>query len=412
MLAPVVLLPFLPLAAVLINDVKVETRAGALTVEIATTEAVATSDIRVATGGPRRLYVYLDGSAARRPSFGEGAEAIVAHARLKYTKLEIPTPERCGEPIGVTRTADGVRVRATCRDASAGNNSGKGSVSAPASLSADRPLPEAPAAALTGTQKAQSQAALRAALALPREPIADEAAAAGQVAATAEPAKAKENSAAKAEPKEQAPAAVIAAPKADSPDAPTAAVVNQDSSGPSAKGAGSEAKSGGGALAPALGVLLLLGVGGVAVVFARRRGTRERLIRIVETASIGPRRSLVVACVGGRTMVLGVSEAGVSLLDTTAMPLALGGTAATRPSDSVEEATLGLRGLAFADSAGAEDRASEPKHEGSLLGRLFHRKPREAEGLAKEDFEQLFAESLEDEELRRKLAMGQSGRTA
>jgi hypothetical protein len=111
-------------------------------------------------------------------------------------------------------------------------------------------------------------------------------------------------------------------------------------------------------------------------------------------------------------MVLGVSEAGVSLLDTTAMPLALGGTAAARPSDSVEDATLGLRGLAFAAGAGAEDRASEPKHESSLLGRLFHRKPREAEGLAKEDFEQLFAESLEDEELRRKLAMGQSGRTA
>lgn len=410
-LTPVVLLP---LAAVLINDVKTENQDGALTVQITTTDPVATSDIRVSSGGARKLYVYVDGSAARRPSFGEGEAAIVAHARLRYTKLEIPTPERCGEPIGVVATADGVRVRATCRDASAGKASVSAPVHGPAALDVERPLPNAPRAALA--DKAQAQAALRAALALPREPVAEEAAppAQAQPPATAEPAQAKVNPTAEVEPAKPAPAAVPApAPaKAAPPDAPAAAVVNQDSTGASVKGAVEQPKSGGSVLPTILGVVLLLGVGAVAVVFARRRGGRERLIRIVETASIGPRRSLVVACVGGRTMVLGVSEAGVSLLDGAVTPQAAAGTLPAGRADGAADAAIGLRSLALAATSGAEQGAGEQKQESSLLGRLFHRKSREAEGLAKEDFEQLFAESLEDEELRRKLAMGQSGRIA
>jgi flagellar biogenesis protein FliO len=135
------------------------------------------------------------------------------------------------------------------------------------------------------------------------------------------------------------------------------------------------------------------------------------VIRIVETASIGPRRSLVVASVGGRTMVLGVSEAGVSLLDAPAsLPVAVG---TPKPVESIAEAALGLRSLgSAAEEPAPELPAEEKQHESSLLSRLFNRKAREAEGLGREDFAQLFAESMEDEELRRKLALGQSGRIA
>jgi hypothetical protein len=83
-----------------------------------------------------------------------------------------------------------------------------------------------------------------------------------------------------------------------------------------------------------------------------------------------------------------------------------------KPSAVVDDAALGLRNLSFAVNGTAEEKDSGPKHESSLLGRLFHRKARDSEGLAPEDFEHLFSESLEDEDLRRKLAMGESGRVA
>src|SRR5262249_24065065 len=56
------------------------------------------------------------------------------------------------------------------------------------------------------------------------------------------------------------------------------------------------------------GLLAALGVG--AFLYARRRQARTGFIKIVETASLGPKRSLVVAQVNGETLVLGSSEAG------------------------------------------------------------------------------------------------------
>ena len=53
--------------------------------------------------------------------------------------------------------------------------------------------------------------------------------------------------------------------------------------------------------------------------FARRRRTVSvRHIQIVETASLGPKRSLVVARVGEETLILGTSEAGITLLKNSA----------------------------------------------------------------------------------------------
>ncbi len=406
MLTPLV---FLPLATVLINDVRAEVTEGALTVEIATSDPVDTSSIRVATGGQRRLFVYLDDSAARRPSFGEGAAAIMAHPRARYTKLEIPTSDRCGEPIGVSRTADGVLVRASCRDGS----TAKGSASAPArlagSLNMERPLPDAPKSART--REPQAEAALRAALALPSDSSDDLAPAATPTAnaqgkPVLEAARAKASAAAKDEPKEPS---TIPAPGHASSESASAGFVGDEGADGATKGKANE-KSSSATLATFVAVALLLGVGGFAFMFARKRVSRQRVIRIVETASIGPRRSLVVASVGGRTMVLGVSEAGVSLLDAPAeLPVAI---PAQKATDEAEDSASGLRNLDLAPREQAEESPSEPKHESSLLGRLFRRKPREAEGLGRDDFAQLFAESMEDEELRRKLALGQSGRIA
>jgi flagellar biogenesis protein FliO len=167
-----------------------------------------------------------------------------------------------------------------------------------------------------------------------------------------------------------------------------------------------------------MAVVLLAGLAIAGVVFARRRTARPRMIKIVETASIGPRRSLVIANVGGRTMVLGVSEAGVALLDAqiaaiapeaaNAQPASLGD-----ESDVVsEQSVAGLRALAQAQSQGDEPTStSETKNESSLLSRLFHHQTAPLASSSRE-FEDLLSESLEDQELRRKLSLGLSGRVA
>ena len=73
--------------------------------------------------------------------------------------------------------------------------------------------------------------------------------------------------------------------------------------------------------APAGGVILggiaLLALAGAAFYFSRRRAAgNRRHIQILETASLGPKRALVVARVGDATMILGTSEAGITLLQS------------------------------------------------------------------------------------------------
>lgn len=64
-------------------------------------------------------------------------------------------------------------------------------------------------------------------------------------------------------------------------------------------------------LAPALG---LVGLGALAFTLRRRKQLGGGSIHIVEAASLGEKRSLVIADVLGERLVLGVSEAGVTVL--------------------------------------------------------------------------------------------------
>jgi hypothetical protein len=66
-------------------------------------------------------------------------------------------------------------------------------------------------------------------------------------------------------------------------------------------------------LAPAGGLAVLAGA---AYLLARRRkgAAVDRHIQILETASLGPKRTLIMARIGGETLLLGTSEAGITLL--------------------------------------------------------------------------------------------------
>jgi flagellar protein FliO/FliZ len=420
----------LPLAAVLINDVRSESAGGAITVDVATSEPVARADVRGVSGGPRRMFVYVQGTQASHRSFGSGPEAIVAHARARYTKLEIPTDGRCSEPMSVEATSAGIRVRASCQNIGMPAGLVAPPVRLPGNDRAEQPSPDAPAAALV--RRPSQNDSLRAALALPAEATdkesdgtqpddnvrgpagtdsADKKAHPGATA-TAVVEKAAELPAAN----EGKPIVAKAAPPvpATQPDAPLAAVASVESSTSSpASNSGGESKSSSGVISTVLALLVLAGLGVAATLLARRRATRTRVIRIVETASIGPRRSLVVACIGGRTMVLGVSEAGVALLDAQAGTVSVPAAPESAQSASLEEAAFGLRGLGQSQGGALNDSLADAKHEGSLLSRLFHRTeaPSEAARRAHE-FDELLAESLEDQDLRRKLSLGEAGRVA
>ncbi|WP_373049425.1 flagellar biosynthetic protein FliO [Vulgatibacter sp.] len=122
--------------------------------------------------------------------------------------------------------------------------------------------------------------------------------------------------------------------------------------------------------AVALPAIVLLVLAGVALLLARRRGAPGRLVQVVETASLGPKRSVVVCRIGEELLVLGSSEAGIQLL-------------ATRPAPPRQEAAPEL----------------EQSQAGALARLGLARKP---------GFDELLATSAEDEELRRKVAAGRA----
>jgi len=155
--------------------------------------------------------------------------------------------------------------------------------------------------------------------------------------------------------------------------------------------------SGPGLGALALPALALLALAAAALFFRRRRTQLPRLVQVLETTSLGPKRSLVVARLGGELLVIGASEAGLQLL-------------AARPAaglDGLEEPAR-LRPVPLELTAPPEAPAAAGLAGlSSLLGRLRGRAgtgptPTPA-------FDALLAESAEDLELRRKLARGQGG---
>jgi flagellar biogenesis protein FliO len=190
----------------------------------------------------------------------------------------------------------------------------------------------------------------------------------------------------------------------------------------------------------ALPALALLALAVAAFLASRRQRSTPRLVKLLETTSLGPKRSLAVAQVGGEILVLGVSEAGIQLLTTrpaelaAAEPQAQPGAAPAEPAapaprplralSRLETRLDELAGIGLADAAAGEDAdeaatraaqairgAGQEPPAGrlrALFGRLTRRDDRIG-SVPQPAFESLLAESAEDEELRRKLSIGLSG---
>ena len=169
--------------------------------------------------------------------------------------------------------------------------------------------------------------------------------------------------------------------------------------------------------------LALLAV--AALVMTRRRRRTTRLIDILESVSLGPKRALVVARLGDELLVLGSSEGGIALLSTRP--------AAGLVSESTRLAGAGRATLGEPSAPGRDSAADGLRRELRRAGACpppqhqepdaagTHPQPRDAKGRvldilsrlkarvrppAAPQFDAVLTESLEDVELRRKLAAG------
>jgi flagellar biogenesis protein FliO len=216
-------------------------------------------------------------------------------------------------------------------------------------------------------------------------------------------------------------------------------------------------------MGPFFGLVVL--IGGAAFWWKKKRGLAlPRRIQIKETASLGPKRSLVVAEVDGERLILASSEAGITLLrsdplndraDSVSQPVrvtreeSVSSIAAHAPLVPTSSSALALfrtssRGAApVADSpgasvavseaasalfAGASESSDEPiELEGAASGlsrlrslsgglsQVFRSKEAKAEppqerSLEDDWFVDVLEDSVEDQELRAKLAQGIGGR--
>lgn len=127
----------------------------------------------------------------------------------------------------------------------------------------------------------------------------------------------------------------------------------------------------------------LAALAALAFALTRRRAKSTRSISVVETASLGPKRSLVIADVMGERMVLGVSEAGISVLSTRAAPQ-------PEPAPFVIPPPL-------------ETVSTSLSKEMTFFDRVLGRVPQPS---AVASFDETLRDSLEDQELRAKLSLG------
>jgi flagellar biogenesis protein FliO len=124
----------------------------------------------------------------------------------------------------------------------------------------------------------------------------------------------------------------------------------------------------------------LVALAALAFALTRRRRTLGRSITLVESAALGPKRSLVIADVMGERLVLGVSEAGIAVLSTRPSP---------EPQPFVVPAAVALPNAAEAPRM-------------SFFDRLMGRVPKPPAS-----FDEALRDTFEDQELRAKLALGQ-----
>jgi flagellar protein FliO/FliZ len=499
MIGSLLFLPASLLAAqITISEVTAERDGGRVAITVKG-DAMIDPETTSAKVGEGRLYLFVhdahvrENNRAWKNDVADGADEIRAHRHKQRVELAIPLgDDGCQGPVELEKAAGGLRALVACEGGPrprAARSSRAAVAPATTTAGAEVAKPESrvtvlPAASSPTAVKPEALgAALKAKLSLDPEPPAKPAKAANAVPASASAGKpavaaAKPASAPSASAWVSASASGVSPTPTLTPTPTAGSGASPTPPGPAAHDALAASSS-----TPNSGVFLgggaLLALAAAAFYFSRRRATgRERHIQILETASLGPKRALVVARVGDATMILGSSEAGITLLQSVPdidaskqagggiavpelsfapivnAPAALAAAAGSTPAPKiiVEEApssapiavvpiagtnntwSLDANGLPAIDdeiTGPPLDTRAEPQD--GLLSRLFKRgtpandysgtlggfpnppakdSARQAELRPRDQprFEDILEDSFEDQELRRKLALGLPGR--
>jgi flagellar biogenesis protein FliO len=342
---------------VTVTNAHVVTRDGDLTMVVETNTAVTAGKVR-AHVGKMGLEVTIPGAVLGEPSrvMGDGPSVVVARENPDATvSLVAPIAggASCHRHVNMSAVDSELRVTAACDDA------------APSEVTSEKTAPVAD----SHSTKPEMVDASKAAAGLD-QPQGDpaEATPAGS-AAPAEP----ERPAGRAEPRSQP----FASQPAGAKDEHAFATAEPSHASTAVIG------------------LLLAGLGCLAFVLARRRQSPQRRLQVLESVSLGPKRSLVLARAGRDVLVLGVSEAGITVLQTQTE-------AAVAPD--AEQAEDGIPSLHLVSDEATSGGSPEVAGKVEAFRRMTPPPT--------PTFEDLLAESHEDQDLRRKLAAGLAGRVA
>jgi flagellar biogenesis protein FliO len=438
-------------ASVTLDKVSTTVTPDRMTVSVATSSPIEAKALtgKISNG---RLHLYLKGVSTTTQKFitnGRNAETL---ARADYAKVEIPFGAglECHGPISMEVKGSGAQASVSCQ------KTGPKAETAPVEAAKPKPVTaHALREALVPPAETAPVAKETAPVAKETAPVAAKAiapVAAKAIAPATKPAPA-------AHVAEKAPEIVEAAPVVEAPAKPVVAEVAKPvAAAPiadpfmhdKAKSAAAPIPASSSGSSTVLTVLALAAIAFAGVMFSRRRAHRAGMIQILETAQLGPKRALVVARINGNTMILGSSEAGIALLGTVDKTTGVAAPASSETADALAEmmpqmtaasltkkspppvpkmsATLALfsgKATTAAPDAttsegidGPEGPITKRLDEGGLLARLFKKRandtisanPTQLEGDWK--FDELLNESIEDEDLRRKLALGLGGKVS
>lgn len=377
---------------VFVASAKGNVGSGKYVIEIRGESAIDPSQVTARMNGDL-LTMYVAGGKVRADNraWGNGRERVDAHRHVGKIELEALLPvNACGGSVNIAAGGQGVVVATVnCPTLTSSGRADKADKAdkvkekiAPVAVAAPKEAEPASKVAAAAPSAAHESDALLAAVAL-----------VPAVAPVVVPAPKPE--VVEAKPVQaQLPPAKAAAPSAKA-EAPVADTVSLW-----------------GAAAKALVPVLLLGaLGIVGLMFAKKRRGMGRHVQILETTQLGPKRSLIVAKVGGETLLLGSSEAGIALIQV-------------RPSASMQDETAQRDtdehldiSPKWADVLPADFTAKPANDEdggqAKMLSRLFKKRRTdipEAWPFANVLDASMLDESIEDRELRDKLAMGMEAR--
>jgi hypothetical protein len=450
---------------VFISDVKASREAGHLRVDVRGDGGIDPDNARTLIDDGR-LVIYLGGTRVRSDnrswSLQDGTGEIRAHRHKSQTELVVPlTGNGCDGPVELSGSPSGITALVGCEGEVASprpkhtlematKSSRKTSLqqeklkalvelpSAPAERADAAPSKGAAGVTLTATTTASTTAADGAAATkkVSQPPAQATAALAPVVTAVVSPRRISPAAPAPV----VTPSAIPAVPAVGPATATTATAAD-----PSVATRTASDGSGSGSLrAVALPALFLCALAaGAYWLSRRRRGPQQRHIEILETTSLGPKRALICARIGDETVILSSSEAGITLLkggqggqDGQGVALAMRGAV---PSASVErETSSGASSGAVGDHLAVGDHFIEIEQpleealadipepgngrvggtvrggfralEGGLAGLFGKRNAGIARNESADRFDDLLEDSIEDQELRRKLAAGMSAR--